>query len=130
MYYNLVVSRKAVYQPMLKFRRWIEQHKSKDLNILVHAPATRDETTSAGQRQGPDATQGGQQAATREPPKPIKSIGDIKSSFPALCAKDADLEQYLQQRNKYSQYLDEFYNGRGRFKAPKWFSRRGRKEKY
>ncbi|KAG0323103.1 hypothetical protein BGZ99_002942 [Dissophora globulifera] len=97
----------------------IEQQKSKDLNISVHAPAIQGETTSAEQRQGPDATQDGRQAATREPPKPIKSIGDIESSFPALCGKDADLEQYLQQRNKYSQYLDGFYNGRGRFKSYK-----------
>lgn len=122
-YYNLAAKQKAVLQPMLKFRRWMERQKQKELLALRDLQVQ----TAAGQDA---AEQVAPQEVTQESQRIIKSISDIESAAPPIRGQDANFNMYQQHCDQHWQHLDRFYNAGGRFKKFKWLARRAKKEEY
>ncbi|KAF8927958.1 hypothetical protein BGZ58_009995, partial [Dissophora ornata] len=133
MYYNLAVKQKAVYQPTLKHRRWMEGEKRKDLNMP-------EDLLAANVQVGPgeEATTTATMTATTTTPtttahSPLRSISDIESSLPPLRGEDTDVNKYLDHLHKYEKQLNNFYNsydGKASLKKNKWFSKRAREREY
>ncbi|KAG0221549.1 hypothetical protein BGW42_007533, partial [Actinomortierella wolfii] len=121
-FYNLAVNQKAVLQPMLKFRRWMELKKDEKLHGL--------EDLAALEAEGEVADQATQQNGTQTTLGTIKSISDIESSLPPLRGQNADFTLYRQYGDQYWEHLNHFYNGGQRFKRFKWFARRAKEEEY
>ncbi|KAG0220974.1 hypothetical protein BGW41_007389 [Actinomortierella wolfii] len=122
-FYNLAVKQKAVLQPVLKLRMWMERQKQQELPALadmqVQITAVQD---SVGQ--------GAQQEITQEPQRKIRTISDIETAVPPIRGQGANFNMYKQYLDRYWQHLDSFYNTKGRFKKIRWLARRAKMEEY
>ncbi|KAG0303305.1 hypothetical protein BGZ98_006802 [Dissophora globulifera] len=99
-YYNLAVSQKAVYQPTLKFRRWLEAKKASTIT------------------------------GTEQTGSVLQTICDIESNYPPLRGPAANIEGYFNHRSEYAEVLDKFYNGTRVYKQYSWDAKKARKEEY
>lgn len=131
MYYNLAVKQKAIMQPTLKFRRWMERQKQQELRGLEGQQGQISATPEAAHEVVEQAAeQVAQQSVTPEAHRTIKTISDIETSIPPLRGQHANIALYREHRDRYWQYLDRFYNTGRRFKRFRWFARRAKEEEY
>ncbi|KAF9360179.1 hypothetical protein BGX26_010318 [Mortierella sp. AD094] len=132
-YYNLAVKQKAVYQPIFKFRSWLEVKKR--CTIIATEPA-REELPNAQHVHtavGSDlvtATDIQHQAPAPQDERAIRTICDIESSMPPLRGPKVNLKEYLEHRVTYAEQLDRFYNHDALYKRYSWDARKAQKEEY
>ncbi|KAF9142431.1 hypothetical protein BGX20_007278, partial [Mortierella sp. AD010] len=86
LFLNLAVKSKAIYQPNLKHRRWMERRKHQAL------PGS-NKSEESGQSEEPE-----------------ESIVDIESNLPSLRGKDSCCINYCKKLELNYQKLDSFYN--------------------
>ncbi|KAG0221137.1 hypothetical protein BGW41_007177, partial [Actinomortierella wolfii] len=122
-YYNLAVKQKAVLQPVLKFRRWMERQKQQELSALADIQV---QITGAQD----SVEQMSQQEIVRLPQRKIRTISDIETVVPPIRGQDANINMHQQHRDRYWQQLDSFYNTKGRFKKMRWLAQRAKMEEY
>ncbi|KAF9397933.1 hypothetical protein BGZ94_006145, partial [Podila epigama] len=96
-YYNLAVKQKAVMQPTLKFRRWMERQKQQELRGLDGQHGQISATPEAAQEV---VEQAAQQSVIPEAQRTIKTISDIETSIPPLRGQHADIALYRQHRDR------------------------------
>ncbi|KAG0074328.1 hypothetical protein BGZ93_004539, partial [Podila epicladia] len=90
---NLVTKQKAVAQPTLKHRRWMEAQKAKTLKTSMQ-PAQSSAPSTESSMEAKEL-----------------SINKIETMLPPLCGEQADFDAHVQHRNAYKDALDTFYNG-------------------
>ncbi|KAF9289007.1 hypothetical protein BGZ74_000809 [Mortierella antarctica] len=129
-YNHLAVKTKAVYQPILKLRNWMNKAKHRLLEDVpsgakVEIPESKVEQSSSAQIQSASANS--PNVSVREVAKSTPntgllengnkdmdnrmSINAIESQMPALCGDHADIPAYFAYQQTHHDPLDSFYNG-------------------
>ncbi|KAF9915510.1 hypothetical protein FBU30_001909, partial [Linnemannia zychae] len=122
-YYNMAVKQKAVYQPILKFRRWMEHEKRKLLPLPPQQQQQQQHQQQQQQQQTPGVIQ----------PSTPRSISDIESSLPPLRGEGVDFNNYLDYRHNHEEQLHRFYNihnDQTKFMDNRWYSKRAKEREY
>ncbi|KAG0041871.1 hypothetical protein BGZ83_001203 [Gryganskiella cystojenkinii] len=116
---NLAANQKAVAQPTLRHRNWME--KQKGTNLL---------TTNTETAVPPTVSQPATNSMEAATPESL-SICTIESSLPPLHGATTSFADHVEQRRVNHKHLDTFYNGkRFRFKKYKRMSKKARAREF
>jgi len=120
-YNHLAVKTKAVYQPIIKLRRWMNRAKAESPKSELSA-ANEDMPMNVS-----DVSDHGDLGATDNK----MSINEIECSMPALRGMHADIPAYFDHRHQHEHALDSFYNGPNHsFKRHVWDAKKAKREEY
>lgn len=118
-YINLAASQKAVAQPTLRHRNWMEKEKGANLlttNTESAAPPTLNQSSTSSAE--PVTTES-------------LTISKIESSLPPLRGATASITDYVNYRKANHDHLDNFYNGKKiQFKKYKQMSKKARANEF
>lgn len=118
---NLAAKQKAVAQPTLKHRSWVEREKATSLKVPSISSTTNTESVAPPTSNQPSTS------SMEATPSVELSISTIESSLPPLCGANSNFTDHVECRNANKTYLDEFYNGKNfRFKKYKRMSKKAR----
>ncbi|KAF9383425.1 hypothetical protein CPC16_008919 [Podila verticillata] len=122
---NLAAKQKAVAQPTLRHRTWMEQQKGADLKMPCSPSTTNTESAAPPTISLPSTSS--TEAATTE----SLSICMIESSLPPLRGATASFTDHVECRKANQIHLDKFYNGKKfRFKKYKQMSKKARAREF
>ncbi|KAG0012541.1 hypothetical protein BGZ80_011672, partial [Entomortierella chlamydospora] len=139
---ELFSKQKAVSQPTLKHRAWMEAKKRMPLYQTSgkkgDQQSTNSTTESALQRQTANGLNTSMDGAVQQQTASItpttvheQSISAIETAMPPLRGAGACFAGYVKYRRDNKDTLDKFYNGKKfTFKRHKWHARRARQQEY
>ncbi|KAG0263678.1 hypothetical protein DFQ27_001635 [Actinomortierella ambigua] len=124
---ELFGKQKAVSQPTLKHRSWMEAQKRRPLNQSAVQEGVHESTSIA-----PVSTIHQQTAGTPDPVETsIPSISTIESAVSPLRGANGCFSKHVDRNEDNKEVLDKFYNGnKFFFKRHKWHARRARQGVY
>ncbi|KAG0273526.1 hypothetical protein BGZ95_010671 [Linnemannia exigua] len=119
-YINLAAKQKAVAQPTLRHRTWMNRQKGADLKTHSSPPTINIESTASSTVDQPSIS------ITES-----LSISTIESSLAPLRGSAADFAAHVQGREMHKVHLNKFYNDRRfRFKKFKRMSQKARQREF